>query len=151
MTIQRASEGASIGLNCFRRRVLHEIFSATRSFALRERGLTRCSVSPGSTGLRRDELEGEVGIGLRLRPLGTIEQLAAAIAKEIFHDAIFQGMEGNDGKSRTGYESPGQGQQSFFESAEFVVHFHAQRLEDLRRRMPASVAPDDLLDRAREL
>ena len=34
-----------------------------------------------------------------------------------------------------------------FERAEFVVHLHPQRLEDLRRRMASAVASDDFFDR----
>ena len=37
--------------------------------------------------------------------------------------------------------------QTLFERAELVVHLHPQCLENLRRRMAATVTADDFLDR----
>ena len=50
-------------VECFSARCVHLIFSATRSFALRERGLTRCSVSPGSTGFAVTNCKSKSGFG----------------------------------------------------------------------------------------
>src|SRR6266446_10621481 len=44
-------------------------------------------------GFRRNKRKVVIGIAPRLRPFGSIEPFPAVIAKEVFHDAILQGME----------------------------------------------------------
>ena len=43
-----------------------------------------------------------------------------------------------------GFEPRSQDPQALFECAEFIVHFHAQRLKNLRGRMMTSVTTDEL-------
>src|ERR1039457_6383062 len=89
-------------------------------------------------------------IALRLRPLRPIEPFAAAIAEEIFHDAIFERTKADHCDPRAGCEPSRQNAQPLLKRTEFVVHFHAQRLKSLRRRMTTSVATNDFFNRTRE-
>jgi hypothetical protein len=59
-TIQRASDAALNRVELFPARCVHQIFSATRNFALRDRGLRRCSFSLGLDRLRRDQTQREL-------------------------------------------------------------------------------------------
>ena len=101
--------------------------------------------------LRRDKPQREIRIGSRLRPFGSIEPLAAAIAEEIFHDPILERMKGDDSNAlpdsrrlvRTRKPSSSAPSSSFTSMR--------RRLEDLGRGMAPSVAADDFLDRLRQL
>src|SRR5205085_6919003 len=50
------------GVEILSARGVHQIFSATRSFALRERGLRRCSFSPGSSGFEVTKRKAKSGL-----------------------------------------------------------------------------------------
>ena len=111
-TIQRASEAAFDRIEVLSARRVHQIFSATRNFALRERGLRRCSFSPGSTGLVVMRRKVKSGLRLRLGPFRAVEPFAAAIAEEILHDPVFQGMESDHRDAGAGFQARGQNAQS---------------------------------------
>src|SRR6266487_312937 len=99
---------------------------------------------------RRDQFQIVFGITPRLRPFRAVEPFPAAIAKEIFDDAILKRMKCDNGDSRTRLESRSQDAQAACERAEFIIYLNAQRLEDLCSRMTPPMAPDDFFDRASE-
>src|SRR5205823_12939565 len=72
------------------------------------------------------------------------------ITKEIFNDPILQRMKSDNSDTRTGFESCRQNPQPLLEGAELVIHFHTQRLKNLRLRMTPAVPADDLLDSMRQ-
>jgi hypothetical protein len=111
------------------------IFSATRNFALRERGLTVAHLrslhgfSVTASGCNRITLRGE--------PLRAVDPFPAMIAKEIFDDSIFR--ESNDSDARAGAESVGQMRKPSLSAPEFVTFIRS--LENLRGRMTTPMRP----------
>ena len=99
---------------------------------------------------RRNQLQVLIRITLRGGPLRAVDPFPAMIAKEIFDDSIFQGMKSNDSDARAGLESVSQNTQALFERAEFVIHFHTQRLKNLRGRMTTTVPAHGFFDRIRQ-
>src|SRR2546423_6880821 len=60
-------------------------------------------------------------------------------------------MKGDDCDPPVRLEAIRQAAQTFLERAKLIVHFHPQRLKNLRRGMTSSVAADHFLNRVREL
>src|SRR3546814_7984105 len=59
--------------------------------------------------------------------------LAAALAQELLHDAIFQRVEGDHGEPAAGAEQRLGGRKAALQLAQLVVHVDAQGLEGARR------------------
>src|SRR4029434_942294 len=56
-------------------------------------------------------------------------------------------MKGDDTDARPGLESRSQNAQPLFEGAKFIIHFHPERLKNLRGRMTATAPADHFFDR----
>src|SRR5437870_4538330 len=59
-------------------------------------------------------------------------------------------MKSDDTDARTRLESRSQNAQPFFEGAKFIIHFHPQRLKNLRGRMTPAVPANGFFDRTRQ-
>src|SRR6266496_1559759 len=59
-------------------------------------------------------------------------------------------MKSDDTDARAGLESRSQNPQPLLEGAKFIIHFHPQRLKDLRGRMTPAMPADDFFDHTRQ-
>lgn len=84
----------------------------------------------GVDGFAGEEAEAVLGIGAGGGPLGAIKLGGGEEVEGVFGDAIFEGVEGDDGEAATGFEPAGGALEEFLESAEFVVYGDSEGLED---------------------
>ena len=84
----------------------------------------------GVDGFAGEEAEAVFGIGAGAGPLGAIKLGGGEKVEGVFGDAVFEGVEGDDGEAATGLEPAGGALEEFLEGAEFVVYGDAECLED---------------------
>src|SRR5206468_3375195 len=79
-----------------------------------------------------------------------VQPFATMITKEILRDPVLQRMKSDHRDPPAALKPRSQHSQSLFECAKLIVHFHAERLKDLRGRMMTAVTADELLNRSRQ-
>ena len=104
----------------------HAIFSTTRNFALRARGLRRISSSPGTTGRR---------VTSDTAPAG------GALAEPVLHDPVLERVERDHCQPAAGREDGDGAVQELLEPRQLVVHPDPERLKRSRRRIDPRPGP----------
>src|SRR5260370_32761991 len=107
-------------------------------------------IFPRLYGFRSNDLGVVLGVRARRGPLRSIEPFPAVIAKEVFHDPIFQRMKSDDCNASSSFESCRKNTQTFLKCAKLVIHFHAQGLKSLRGWMTPTVPTNDFFNGAGE-
>jgi len=69
-------------------------------------------------------------IGARGGPFGAVQFGCGEEMQGVFDDAVFEGVESDDGQAAAGFQPAGSLLEEFLEGAEFVVHGDAEGLED---------------------